>query len=219
MATSKTQKTSSPLIRREALYGVQRPPVLKFRKLLTDLLRATEAAETGEDELAVVLRCVVSLIRFLEGDLTIKGTGIVRPLGRLAIALRDLGRGARPPLFFDRPDRNVGRPKDITIEAARGHIAAAASFLIEQGEAAAAAADFIAATLRELHINYRNGKPISARQILRWRHETGGPSPERAERTYKDVLAKYAAAPHGGGRNWQRNLVLGSLMSLRDAGF
>ena len=116
-----------PPIPWEAISQLKRPSAHRYRQLVAELARADQAAEAGDDELCVILRCIVSITYFLDADDIIRGTGLTRPLGVLATSLRDLGQGARPRLFFGRPKKKGGRPKDVSFEAARGAIAAALS--------------------------------------------------------------------------------------------
>jgi hypothetical protein len=210
-----------PPIPRDALSLLHRPPPHRVRKLVEELVRANQAAEAGENELYVALKCVVSLLHFLDDDLVIRATGLTRPLGRLAAALRDVGQGAQPAMFFERPNKGVGRPKDISFEVARGTIAAAVAVLVDNGASRMEAASFVAAELRKTDCKLPNGNPISSKQVLRWRDEMGGSAPALAEATYKDVLSKYArastVAPLSPRR--LRDIVRGSLQALVYSGF
>ena len=153
---------------------LSRPPTLRYRKLIADLACANESAETEDDELFVILKCVVSMVRFLDADLVVLGTGHTRPLGVLAAALRDLGQGARPALFFNRRKKGPGRPKDVSFEAARGAIAGAVAALINWGEKRSDAGRFVATWLKNFGLRLPNGNLIGAKQVLRWRDEIGG---------------------------------------------
>jgi hypothetical protein len=65
------------------------PPSLdNYHKLLSNLDRANRAAEAGDDELYVILKCVVSVLHFLDADIIVRGSGITRHLGTLAASLR-----------------------------------------------------------------------------------------------------------------------------------
>lgn len=194
---------------------------MRFRQLAADLVRANQAAEAGESELYVILRSLASVVRFLDDDEIIQGTGLTRPLGVLAASLRDLDRGARPRLFFDRPKKGPGRPKDTSFEAARGAIAAAASALIEWGEPRAVAGRFVAGESQNAQLTMPNGRPISAQHVLRWRDEMGGSASALAQSTYNDIIAKYRNVPCELIRDQRgrRNVVVGALLGLRAEGF
>jgi hypothetical protein len=204
-----------------AISLLHRPSTMRYRQLVAELVRANQAAEAGDDELYVILKCVVSLAHFLDDDIAIRGAGLTRPLGILATALRDLGQGARPRLFFGRPKKKGGRPKDVSFEAARGSIAAAVAVLIEGGESRAEAGKYVADQVRQARLTMPNGKPIMPEQVLRWRDEIGGTASELAESTYRDVCAKYAkASPDAmADKARRRLLVQGSLMGIWSMGF
>jgi hypothetical protein len=194
---------------------------MRYRRLVAELIRAKQATEGGEDELYVILKCVVSLAHFLDDDIYVRGASLTRPLGILATALRDLGQGARPRLFFNRPKKKGGRPKGVSFEAARGSIAAAVAVLIEGGESRAEAAKFVADQVRKARLTLPNGTPILPAQVLRWRDEMGSTALDLAESTYRDVCAKYAKAPPGtmADNVRRRMLVEGSLSAIRSMGF
>src|SRR5580704_2467500 len=117
--SGQTAVTPGPPIPWDAISQLRGPSSERYQGLIAGLVRANQAFESGDDPLYVILKCVVSVLHFLDADVAIAGSGLTRPLGTLAASLRDLGQGARPPLFFDRPKREVGRPKDISFEAAR----------------------------------------------------------------------------------------------------
>ena len=185
------------------------------------MLRANQAAEEGDDDLHVILGCLVGVLHFLDADIIIQGCGLTRPLGVLAAALRDLGQGARPALFFDRPRRGPGRPKDVSFEAARGAIAAAVSVLIEAGEARDTAGQFVADQLRKGKVKRPGGKTILARQVLRWRDEIGSTASDLAGRTFRDARAKYATIPSElmADERKRRDVVRGALIAVKSMGF
>jgi hypothetical protein len=220
-STRSVEAGEFPQVPWEAISQLGRPSTLRYRQLAAELVRANQAAEAGDDELYVILKCVVSIARFLDADVVIRDTGLTRPLGILATALRDLGQGARPRLFFNRPKKGPGRPKDMSFEAARGAIAAAVSVLMDGGESRAAAGEFVADQLRAAKLKMPNGKPILKQQVLRWRDEIGSIASALAESTYRDLRSKYASAPPEAlaDRTRRRLLVQGSLMGVRSKGF
>jgi hypothetical protein len=162
---------------------------------LVNLFRAAQAAEAGDDELYVILLCVVSVMHFLDEDPLAASNFLTRPLAILAKALRDLGQGGKPSLFFNRPKKGPGRPKDASFEVVRGTAAAIAAKLIEWGEQREDAGAFVAAELRRLGITPPSGKPIQGKQVLRWRDEMGGSTAMLAESAYKDGIASYVRVP------------------------
>ena len=194
---------------------------MRFRHLAAELVRANQAMEAGDDKIAVILKCVVSVAHFLDADPIIRCTGITRPFGLLAASLRDLDHGARPRLFFDRPKRGPGRPKDVSFEAARGAIAAAVSALIEWGEPRGVAGQFVADEARKARLTTPKGERISAKHVLRWRDEMGGSASALAESTYKDICAKYRKVPTAlvEDQRARRNVVLGALQGVWAGGF
>src|SRR4029077_21020753 len=157
-----------------------------------DLARANELGEAGGDDLSVILRCVVSMVHFLDADLVVLGTGHTRPLAVLAAALRDLRQGARPALFFKQRKKGPGRPKDVSFEFARGAIAGAVAALINWCEKRPVAGRFVATCLKDLGLRLPNGNLIGAKQVLRWRDEIGAGASNLAEQTFRTVAAKYA---------------------------
>jgi hypothetical protein len=210
-----------PPVPREAISKIGRPSTLAFRKLAAELVRANQAEEAGTDQLQVILKCLVDTMGFLDADLSIRGSGLTRPLGVLAAALRDLKLGASPALFFNRPKKGGGRPKGVSIEAAHGAAAAALSVLIQAGESRDSASQFVAEKLAAVGVKSVRGKPISARQVLRWREEIGGRASQLAESTYNDILKKYATVPREvlADQKRRRDLVEGAIMGIRSMGF
>jgi hypothetical protein len=184
-------------------------------------VRANQAAESGDDELYVILQCVVSVLQFLDDDPLIAGAGLTRPLGMLAAALMDLGQGARPPLFFNRPKKKAGRPTDVSFEAMRGVVAAAVGLLIENGESRQSAARVVADELGLAGIKAPGGKSIQPVQILRWRDEIGSRASKLAESTYKDVLTKYATVARSLRKDAKalRGIVSSIISGARSMGF
>jgi hypothetical protein len=193
---------------------------LRFRKLIAELERAYQAGESGDDELYIILRYIVSIMHFLDADLAIRGSGVTRHLGILASSLRDLGQGARPSLFFDRPKKKAGRPKDISFEAARGAIAAAVGMLVDWGETRDEAGKFVAEHVRRAGLKAPGGKAIQTRQVLRWRDEIGSTASALAESTFKDIRAKYAAVPAevAADDKRRRDVVEGAILGIRSMG-
>lgn len=219
VAARRTNAAESP-VPWDEISRLHRPPTLRFRKLIAELERAYQAGEAGDDELYVILKYVVSIIHFLDADLAIRGSGITRHLGVLAAALRDLGQGARPPLFFDRPKQGPGRPKDISFEAARGAIAAAVGMLVDWNEPRDEAGQFVAEQVRQAGLKAPRGKAIQTRQVLRWRDEIGGGASALAESTYKDIRTKYASVPPevAADPKRRREIVAGAIRGIRSMG-
>jgi hypothetical protein len=207
---------SGPLIPR-------RPPIMRYTKLIAELAKAKVAAQSGQDELSMALKCLVAVLQFLDDDLEVRTAMLTRPLGTLVAAMRDVLIGERPNLFFDRPNE-PGRPSGTTFEAVKGGIAALADALITWGEPQEVAAKFIAGELRRLGVRVpkRKGQSveISFKQVLRWRHEVGGTPSPLAERTYRDVRAKCGQTPHSliGTTERRRNVVRGALQGIRGMG-
>jgi hypothetical protein len=200
---------------------LRRPSSSSFHKLAAQLVQANQAAAAGDDELYVVLLCIVGILQFLDTDPVIRGAGLTRPLGTLAAALRDVGEGANPRLFFARPKRGRGRPKKTSFEAARGTIAAAVSVLLDWKESRDAAAKFVAERLGEIGLKMPNGTSILRRQVLRWRDEMGGMASELAESRYKEVRAKFEAVPTEvmSDKKLRRQLVKSVLWGTWSMGF
>lgn len=184
-----------PPVPSEFVSLIRRPSSDRYRKLLANLFRAAQAAEAGDDELRVILRCVVSVVHFLDEDELATVNFLSRPLESLARTLRDLGQGGKPALLFNRPKKGPGRPKDASFEVVRGTVAAIVAKLIEWGERREAVGAFVAAELRTLGVTSPTGKSIQAKQVLRWRDEMGGSTAVLAENTYRDGMARYAKVP------------------------
>ena len=210
-----------PTVPSEARLQLKRPSTHRYRQLVAELARADQAAEAGGDELSAILRCIVSITHFLDADDVIRGTGLTRPLGVLATSLRDLGQGARPRLFFGRPKKKGGRPKDVSFEAARGAIAAALAGLVEGGELRSEASKFVTDTMEDAGIKMPNGKPVSTQQVLRWRDEIGSRASHLAENTYRDARAKYAKVPPEvmADEQCRKAILQGSLLAVWSKGF
>jgi hypothetical protein len=94
-----TSVSSPPVPWEDTIAHLRRPSTRSFHQLAATLVRANQAAEAGDDELHVVLLCIVGVLKFLDADVVIRGAGIARPLGSLAAALHDLDLGARPRFF------------------------------------------------------------------------------------------------------------------------
>src|ERR1035441_9272103 len=75
---------------------IRRPSSDRYRKLLVKLFHAAQAAEAGNDELHVILQCVVSVMDFLDEDKLVEVNFLSRPLATLAKTLRDLRQGGKP---------------------------------------------------------------------------------------------------------------------------
>jgi hypothetical protein len=135
--------------------------------------------------------------------------------------LRDVQKGANPPLLFNR-ERNRGRPKGTAIDRARGVIAAACHYLIKGGESRDEASRFIAAELRHWQVKAPNGSTITSVRVLGWRDEMGGRASELATRTYRNVLSSFQEAMGAADaidKDTRRKWVAGAIHALHGSGF
>lgn len=154
-----------------------------------ELLRANQAAEAGDDPLAVALKCLVEVLQFIDADRAVKNAALTRPLGILANAMHDLLEGGHPSFFFDRPKNKRGRPAaKNSFEHAKGIIAAHVELLIQNGKDRNEAARDVATELENDGIRMPNGAAISADHVLRWREEQGATASPLAATAYKDAL-------------------------------
>jgi hypothetical protein len=219
--SEQAEVSTPPPVSLEAVSQLSRPSTLRYRKLIEEIIRANQAVEAGVDELSVILKYIVSLRHFLDADRTVRDHFLTRPLGTLAKSLRDLGQGARPALFFDRPKKGPGRPKDVSFEAARGAIAAAVATLIEWGEGRNAAGKFVAEQLQEIGLKLPTGGTVQTKHVLRWRDDIGATASTLAENTYRDAKAKYARVPPeiAADPKKRRVFVLGALAAIWSMGF
>jgi hypothetical protein len=160
-------------------------------------------------------------LHFLDSDKIVRDNFLTRPIGALVEALRDLGEGAKPPLFFRRPKRRRGRPTGRAFDVARGAIAAAVGWLIEWGEGRQAAAKLVADELHEIGMKLPSGKAIGPKQVLRWRDETGATASTVAQKSFQDARAKYAdVRPEiAGDPKMRRVVVAGALLAIWSLGF
>jgi hypothetical protein len=197
----------------------RRPQSARYRRLIAELEKASREARDGQDDLLVILRCLVATLQFIDEDPEVRATGLTRFLGTLAAAIRDVLIGAKPSLFFDRPN-GPGRPTGRSFEAVRGAVAAAVDMLIEGGEPPRDAGNFVADELHRANVMGPLGKAITARQVLRWRHNLGGTAPALRESAYKDVRAQYdrIIASSAIGKERRRNLVRGAILAIGSMG-
>jgi hypothetical protein len=215
------ERAGLPPIPWEALGHLVPPSSQRYQQLVADLVLANQAVGAGDDELYIILKCLVSVLRFIDADLIVRDVALTRPFGVLARSLRDLGQGARPPLFFERPSMGPGRPKDTSFASARGAIAAAVAYLIDDGESRNDAAKFVVTELQRALVQAPGGKPIKANQVLRWRDVIGATASTLAEQSYRVMQAKYAGVPPelvatAAGR---RGIVQGSMSAIWSMGF
>jgi hypothetical protein len=188
---------------------------------VSEILHAKLAAEAGDDELHVMQFCLMSILRFIDADPTVRAKELSRPLGILAASLRDLGQGAEPPLLFARPRRGPGCPTGKSFDFARGAIAAGVDFLIGGGELCKDAAKFVASELRRARVQGPGGKPIGANQVLRWRYAIGATASDLAQGAWNAVQANYAqASPEmAATAKDRRSIVQHTISIIRSKGF
>ena len=219
--TTSPEHDEWPPIPWEAISQLGRPSVVRYRRLIEALVRADQAAEAGVDKLDVLVMCVASVVRFIDADLAIRGTGLTRSLSILAGALQDLRQGARPRLFFERPRKGPGRPTNLIFEGARGAIAAAVAVLIKEGESRADAGKFVADQSGKTGVRLPDGNTISSKQVLGWYDDIDDRAQGLAEDIYRNIISKYQAAPREAlaGPARRRALVAGFLLATWARGF
>jgi hypothetical protein len=193
---------------------IQRPSALLYQRLEEELTRAN--SEVADDELIVALKCLVATLRFLDVDPEI--SQLTRPLGTLAFALRDLVRGAKPPLLFAKRGEG-GRPQLTSFDHLRGTTAALVEILM-RNEKRKGAANFVANALQQEGITLPNKKPISPTALLNWRSEMGGGASPLTELCYQQTCALFDRLTNGiADRPSPRTFVEGTISDLRGAGF
>lgn len=169
---------------------------------LIERLRASSAASSNGDPLAASADALIAVLKFLASDQQLRGeaAGALTPLFRLLLAVQDTLQGAKPRLFFERP--NSGRMGAPTWTAAstvlRPNVVMAYYALTEATIPKETAARAIESALRQNRIKQPNGKPITARQIIRWARELRGKSPEGSDWAFDyavhDLQANFPSA-------------------------
>lgn len=223
------------------------PAVLReaLQMLIEDLLGKLQAnaEKMDDDPLAAAASALDCVIRFLGDADRLFGqdadSDAVTPLWRLSSALRDLSRGAKPPLLFDRRRAAVrGAPTKTAENLTLRPIVLVAYEMLTRTAIGTkgvfppdAAARELESMLSRERITHRDGKPITARQIVRWSQELGGKSPTGSDAAYLawrdwfavplgDYLDRMAAAPGGVEiRRAQRALAQYCVRKLRRFGF
>src|SRR5262249_18714754 len=107
-------------------------------------------------------------------------------LSRLQLAVNDRIAGAKPTLFFDRPERKGtrGAPSHTSAIVLRALVVAAFLALRAGGWSEEEAGDLLEAELKRSGIKQSSGRAISARAIVRWREELGGKSVKGSDQVF-----------------------------------
>jgi hypothetical protein len=171
------------------------PPSTRLYAELVDALSGIEqrASKLKLDDLTASFEALNAVLQFLLADATLVENKAVRSLFRLWFAIYELQRGAKPKLLFE-PTFHPGRKKHVgapTITSAvllRGYVVVATLLLLESGMAREEAARWLAAELGRNGIKQPNGKPITEKVILRWRHELGGKAPKGSDQMFAMIV-------------------------------
>jgi hypothetical protein len=177
----------------------------KYRVLIGALRESTrrmEAADKNDDDgrrarLRAGFEALQEVIIYLSGDPEIGKEGLTRPLGLIENALRDAGRGAKPPLLEHSPEGTGSKPSGTTREDVQGGVAAALQVLATAGGwGTAKATEWIVAEARRMKLRCVDGAPIAAKQIKGWRAEMNkGRGPAAAQATFEDFCGYERAKP------------------------
>jgi hypothetical protein len=196
------------------------PSGLDYDLLISSLSALKFFQQAGEvDQLGAGIKALGLVIQYLNSNRLVGGLGLTRPLAQLAVALHDVGRGAKPALIFGRaPKVGRGVPTLTSKAGLRAQVNLMFDYVANGGLVREEAAKELAGTLKRTGIK-ENGKAITPKRILRWRQEIGGKSLSGSDRVYARLKAGAER------RGWPKDLVSARrrvqrlIRALRAAGF
>jgi hypothetical protein len=166
------------------------PDAGKYEALIEQLSELERRASSAEiDALTASYYALYKVIYFLQADARVLERQATRPLWSLVFAIHDLTQGARPKLLFGPRDRKgaKGAPSYTSAIVLRALVNLAFKPLLKGGMPKEEAGHWLAAELKHSGIRQRNGKEITASQIIRWRAEFGAKSLQGSD----EVLAMF----------------------------
>jgi hypothetical protein len=193
----------------------------RYIDLVNELARLDKLLDGHEDQLAICLEALVAMKRFVEVDRTVAITGITRPIGMIASAIRDVTRGAKPPLIFSRPKQTSNRPSETSsIVTLQAGAAACVEVLLPHVEDLQVACTYVMRELSKFGVTHAaRGVPITHKTIKRWRDEMNGRNPEVSNTIYRAIIAQWhEQGPKKPTVADAKQFVLESLHYLRNSG-
>jgi hypothetical protein len=160
-----------------------------YASLITELHSIHTRYGIDGDQLAACEAATVAVKSFLDANELIFDAGITRPLGALALAVRDLQRGAKPKLFQVEPASAGGRPSSGAENAIKATAAACLDFLHERAkESLANASNFVANELSKVGVKrLGTSRAITSKTVQGWRAEMNGRNSPLANKIFADI--------------------------------
>src|SRR5579863_6494500 len=130
------------------------PSEQRYRDLIEGLRAANRALTSADDEkarLAIGVKTLQGVIRYLHGDVEVLDGQLTRPLAIVENAIFDAGQGATVALLEHQPPR-TGKPKGTVREYVQGDIAIAVDLLMAAKFGRDDAIKWVAAEARRLNV-------------------------------------------------------------------
>jgi hypothetical protein len=192
----------------------------RYIDLVNELAQLNKLLDGHEDHLEICLEALVAMKHFVEVDRTVAISGITRPVGIIAVAIRDTILGGRPPIIFDR-ENLANRPKElsstVTLQAGA---AACVEVLRPHVEKLQAACTYVMRELSKLGVTHTaGGFPITDMTIKRWRDEMNGRNPPISTKIYEGIITQWREqGPKSATMADAKQFVRESLRYLRNSG-
>lgn len=165
--------------------------------LISALVDCSAQIDEGDDTVEVLAASLRALMHYLGERTSGESAHALRPLAIIHAALHDLGRGAKPGLFFDYSHgKSVTRPTGTMHDYMRGHLAAALELLIRHGSMTGAEASAWLARRASVHgLRAREGHPLNAALIARWRNEANARhGPQVAREQFQTLTQRHRSS-------------------------
>jgi hypothetical protein len=151
-------------------------------------------------------------VKYVDGNLPLSSRGLTSPLHALINALSDTLGGARPEILRPRR-RGEGAPKDQSFSSVQGVLGSLLEKLIRAGVPRDSAARSIATQAASLKILDRNGRRITAKNIISWRARTNDDLASAGTAAFRKV-----ASPDIASQEDAESYVRGALQALANRG-
>jgi hypothetical protein len=198
---------------------IGRPSTARYEALIRELSVSQFNLESGKhDALAIGEYALASVIEFLNADPSVMDSGITNSLSIILNALHDCRRGARPPLFFDRP-RSSGRPTDQTFDAVKAAAAMGIEVLLAARVKRSEAGRYVAGEARKLGLRRPDQKQISGRAVLGWHERIETAESEIGAEVFKQLKGARATRKPITDPKQAQALAREFLVQARFAGF
>lgn len=170
-------------------WGTQ-PSSDEYLKLTNSLFAIEKFLQSGHiDQLEAGIDALFSVLTYLNSNPVAVRLGLTRPLASIGIALRDVSRGAKPAIIFDRrPKGSAGAPTHTSRAALRAQVILLFKVLANAGTVPVDASKWLGAELKQAGV-LDKGKPIAPGEIVRWSRELGGKSLSGSDRVYRRLKA------------------------------